>query len=38
MERKQDTFFKGTVMVTSEMYCILHVASGGCVKKKYAWL
>ncbi len=34
MARKQVTFFKGTLMITSEMSHILHVASGGCVKKK----
>ena len=33
MKRKQATFFNGTVMVTSEMNHILHVASGGCVMK-----
>ena len=34
MARRQDTFFKGTVMVTSEMSNIFHVASGGCVMIK----
>ena len=34
MARRQDTFFKGTVMITSEMSNIFHVASGGCVMIK----
>ena len=34
MARRQDTFFKGTVMVTSEMSNIFHVANGGCVTLK----
>ena len=34
MARRQDTFFKGTVMVTSEMSNIFHVANGGCVTVK----
>ena len=34
MARKQVTFFKGIVMITSEISLILHVASGGCVTKK----
>ena len=33
MATKQDTFIKGTVMVTSEMDHILQLARGGCVTK-----
>ena len=34
-KESQATFFNGTVMVTSELNHILHVASGRCVMKIY---